>query len=139
MPFEMYRQGHGKRARMVMFLLLGLLGLYVSYSFYNSTELWVTNVVFAVGEFDVEIRHIGAAFFALIFVIAIYILTVRSKRSVDFLIETDSEMEKVSWPSSADVRSSAVVVLVTVVILSVFIWLVDMGWAALMRLLVQAR
>lgn len=138
MPFNMYRQDQGKRARMVAFSLLGLLGFYVSYAFFTNPAAWVSTPLFKVGSFDVCVSHMGSAVLALIFIAAIYFMIVRSKRSVDFLIETDAEMGKVSWPSSADVRSSAVVVLVTIVILSFFIFVFDMFFAWLMTMMVGA-
>lgn len=139
MAFDMYRQGQGKRARLMVFFLIGLLGFYLSYSFYQSSAGWIGTYLFNLGGLDIEIRHIGAVVFVLLSVIAIFIAIVKSKRSVDFIIETESEMEKVSWPSAADTRSSTTVVLITILILSVFLFIVDYVFAALMNLLVRTN
>ncbi|HPD16717.1 MAG TPA: preprotein translocase subunit SecE [Planctomycetota bacterium] len=43
----------------------------------------------------------------------------------DLLIETQQEMRKVAWSSRAEVIGSTIVVLVTVVLLSLFIFVTD--------------
>jgi len=47
-------------------------------------------------------------------------------RVADFLIATESEMKKVSWSSKAEVLGSTMVVIVTVILLAVFIFVVDL-------------
>jgi len=46
---------------------------------------------------------------------------------VDFFIATESEMKKVSWSSRAALFGSAMVVIVTVLLLALMIWLADTG------------
>ncbi|MBI4574748.1 MAG: preprotein translocase subunit SecE [Planctomycetes bacterium] len=45
----------------------------------------------------------------------------------DFLIETEGEMKKVSWPTRAEVVGSSVVVIATVMVLGVYMYIVDFG------------
>ncbi len=45
--------------------------------------------------------------------------------AVDFLIATESEMKKVSWSSRAELFGSTFVVIVTVFMMAVMIWIVD--------------
>jgi preprotein translocase subunit SecE len=49
-------------------------------------------------------------------------------RYADFLITTESEMNKVSWPSRQEVKTSTVVVLVLSVFLAIFLSTVDWIW-----------
>jgi preprotein translocase SecE subunit len=46
----------------------------------------------------------------------------------DFLIATEAEMNKVSWTSGKRLKQDTVVVLVTVIILSMFLFVVDLLW-----------
>jgi preprotein translocase SecE subunit len=46
----------------------------------------------------------------------------------DFLIATEAEMNKVSWTSGKRLRQDTVVVLVTVIILSMFLFVIDLIW-----------
>jgi preprotein translocase SecE subunit len=50
----------------------------------------------------------------------------------DFLIATEAELNKVSWPTRKSVVQDTIVVLATVLMLTVFLFLVDVGWGALL-------
>jgi preprotein translocase SecE subunit len=46
-------------------------------------------------------------------------------RFTHYLRETSGEMKRVSWPSIAELKESTVVVLVTVLVITVFLFAVD--------------
>jgi preprotein translocase subunit SecE len=46
-------------------------------------------------------------------------------RGSEFLIETEAEMRKVSWPTTDDLISSSTVVVCTVILLSFYLGLID--------------
>ena len=46
-------------------------------------------------------------------------------RLTQYLRETTQEMKRVSWPSVAELKESTVVVLVTVLVITVFLFAVD--------------
>ena len=52
---------------------------------------------------------------------------------VEFLIATEAEMNKVSWTSRADLYRATTVVLVTVTLMSVFLFGVDWIWSFLLQ------
>jgi preprotein translocase subunit SecE len=58
------------------------------------------------------------------------------ERSVQFLREVKTELKKVAWPNKRQTISSTGVVLVLVGIVSVFLGLVDMVLARLVRLVI---
>jgi preprotein translocase subunit SecE len=62
----------------------------------------------------------------LIVALGIYLLA-NNPKIVEFLILTEKEMEKVSWPPKHEVVSSSIAVCVTVVILAIYLGLVDFG------------
>lgn len=54
---------------------------------------------------------------------------------VEFLIATESEMNKVSWTSREDLYRATSVVLITVALMSVYLFGVDYVWATTLKLL----
>jgi preprotein translocase subunit SecE len=54
-----------------------------------------------------------------------------------FLKEVRVELTKVTWPTMSELRGSTFVVIVTVLILTIFIGLVDLGLSRLMALLLR--
>ena len=53
-------------------------------------------------------------------------------RYADFLITTESEMNKVSWPSWQEVKVSTIVVLILTIFLAIFLSTVDWLWQLLL-------
>lgn len=53
----------------------------------------------------------------------------------EFLIATEAEMNKVSWTSKEDLKRATGVVLMTVVLMSVFLFGVDWLWSTLLQLI----
>lgn len=52
------------------------------------------------------------------------------KRGVgEFIRETREELDKVSYPSSEDVRSTTLIVILNVIFFALFLFLVDHMWA----------
>ncbi|RKZ17202.1 preprotein translocase subunit SecE [bacterium] len=46
-------------------------------------------------------------------------------RFVQYLRETVQEMKRVSWPSMAELKESTIVVMVTVLVITIFLFAVD--------------
>ena len=53
----------------------------------------------------------------------------------EFLIATEAEMNKVSWTNKEDLFRATTVVLTTVVMMTVFLFLVDTLWTSLLRMI----
>ncbi len=56
-------------------------------------------------------------------------------RFADFLIAVEAEMNKVSWPTWAELVRGSIVVLVTILALAVVLALFDLAWSSLFRFL----
>ena len=54
------------------------------------------------------------------------------KQFIDFVKEAKEELRKVTWPDRDEVTSFTIVVVITVIMISLFLWLID---SALMRLI----
>ena len=52
------------------------------------------------------------------------------QRVADFLIETEGELKKVSWPARKEWTSSSVAVIVTILVFVAYLYLVDLGLSA---------
>lgn len=46
----------------------------------------------------------------------------------EFIKQTREELDKVSFPSSEDVRSTTIIVVANVIFFAIFLFLVDQGW-----------
>ena len=60
-----------------------------------------------------------------------------TKRWRQFLHEVRVEMRQVNWPTRQDVRSTTVVVIVTVAFFATYFWIVDTGLGTLVHWVLQ--
>ncbi len=134
-----YKKGQGIYSRIVVGIALGVLGLYASISLHNAL-LDLPNVAQNV---MVPLVGVGltwglicsfALFAVLGFLIYIFVagmetgvrpLDSSGKRVVEFLIETQGELQKVSWPTKYELVGSTAVVIISVVVIGVFVLGVD--------------
>lgn len=120
-----YKQDQGRMARMATFWVLAILIFYGCYSlrielsgrFTESLgqQLWAGGRIPIVGV-DVT----GALLIATVVFIAGMVLLYRwteRPKIADALIETESELRKVTWPTLGEAIHSSVVVIITVLIL----------------------
>ena len=62
--------------------------------------------------------------------------TMINEKSVDFLIDVESELMKVSWSTWPDLRNGTIVVIVLCLLFGAFVFAVDVGLAKLMDKLI---
>lgn len=130
-----YKRNQGTRVRRAT--LLGILlvfgcGIYtlLAHRTLQAGTTWVLRIPFA----DVAIPllpHVGITVPLLLGALGLWISwrTVNFPVFADFLIATEAEMNKVSWTTRRRLIQDTVVVLVTVFLLTVFLFVVDMAWA----------
>lgn len=53
-----------------------------------------------------------------------------------YVRETVGELRKVSWPSRQEATNLTIIVLVVMIIMSIFLWLVDLGGSGLLDLII---
>jgi len=139
MGLAIYRKGQGKITRSISLICLGLLlflGSYQLYGFFAGFS-WgqkpLLGVVIPIVEQPLNIGFIAAV---LLFAGAgsgIYWFLNR-KKAVDLLVDTETEMKKVSWPSWPETVNASVIVIGAVVVIGVYLALVDLflgnffGW-----------
>ena len=61
----------------------------------------------------------------------------RIKQLIDFFHESREELKKVTWPDREEVTSFTVVVVITLIVFSIFLWLVDMGLMTLIKVVTK--
>jgi preprotein translocase subunit SecE len=64
-------------------------------------------------------------------------LEVTVKQILQFIREAKEELRKVTWPTRDEVTSFTIVVLVTVIFISLFLWVVDTGLMALIKVVIR--
>ncbi|MCK4908607.1 MAG: preprotein translocase subunit SecE [Planctomycetes bacterium] len=138
MKLEYYKKGQGTISRMVTWGALTLMALFGAVSLYHADEIlpklgqdgqatWWGKTLFSVPFFENPITHgmlISAAVFIL-GVFLIYILVINKTSTADFLIETEAELRKVSWPSRHEHIGSTVAVIISVIFIGVFLFFTD--------------
>lgn len=58
-------------------------------------------------------------------------------KTTEFLSNVKEELKKVTWPTKKDTYASTLAVIVLVLVVAVFLWLVDSGLSATIRLLLR--
>lgn len=59
------------------------------------------------------------------------------EKATDFLGQVKSELRKVTWPSRKETLASTRVVILLVLVVALFLWLVDYGLSAAIRLFLR--
>ncbi len=72
-------------------------------------------------------------FIGLVFLI--YMLVVNKPSNADYLIETEYELRKVSWPPRYEYWGASVAVIISVLIMGTFLLVIDFVWGWLMHLI----
>jgi len=134
-----YKKGQGIYSRIVVGAALGILGLFASVSLHNAL-LDLPSVVqdARVPLVDISLTWGLISAFALFVVLGflIYVFVVgletgirpldnSGKRVVEFLIEAQGELQKVSWPTKYELVGSTAVVIISVIVIGVFVLGVD--------------
>jgi len=59
------------------------------------------------------------------------------KQLISFFKDSREELKKVTWPDREEVSSFTVVVVISLVVFSIFLWLVDTGLMALIKVVMN--
>ena len=117
MPFGFYKPGQGQWARGVAAAALGGLGFWAAIQ----THDWMENYVGAGGYYAgwwvpgvILLTFVWFAFYV-----------ANRPKITNFIIETETEMKKVTWPTYREVLAATAVVIVVVILLGAFLFSVD--------------
>lgn len=133
MALELYKPEEATTSRGLMgVLVMAILGygVFSLYEFLN-LEFWRRDLTGGSEEL-LSLRIVVAMVLFVAAGFASYLLA-NHPRVVEFLIDTEKELGKVSWAPKHEVISSSIVVIVTVVILAIYLGAVDYLLAAFSR------
>jgi preprotein translocase SecE subunit len=126
-----YKKDQGRLARLVTFWTLGVLVFYGCYSFYSEVLLKYFKttlgapLVPAMKKIPILGIELNGAFLITLALLCFLLWLLRTweqkPKVADLLIETESEMRKVTWPSMPEAVNSSIVVIVCVAFLMAFL------------------
>lgn len=114
MALSVYKKGQGTAARGIAGVAVALMAGWAA------RQMWFTT-----GGWGITGQVIATSIVAFLFGgLPLYLILFHPQIG-DLFIETQQELRKVAWSSRAEVITSSIVVLITVVLLSVFILVTD--------------
>ncbi|MCF6158142.1 MAG: preprotein translocase subunit SecE [wastewater metagenome] len=145
--FEAYRKGQGLYSRVIVGIALGVLSLFASISLYNlliglpnvaeNAKIPLVDIELSWGLICAFSLFVFLGFFISIFVAGLETgikpLDSGGKKTVEFLIDTQGELQKVSWPTKYELVGSTAVVIVSVIVIGLFILGVDWFVSRIMK------
>ncbi|MGR3296378.1 MAG: preprotein translocase subunit SecE [Candidatus Bathyanammoxibius sp.] len=146
---EVYKKNQGFQARLFIGILLGGFALFAAHAVYGtfieSPQLYPGAEVPLVGT-KLTWGLVSAVTFFLVSVGLIGVYTTgyetglgrvdtNSKKTVEFLIDTQGELQKVSWPTREELIGSTGVVIILLVILGAYIFGVDWVITRIMKII----
>ena len=123
--FAIYKPGQGKWVRW------GTVACAAIAALIGAIWLWVKEQ--HVGTLDVQWKVLVLAIWLALWAFGAFYF-VNTPKYGEFMIMTESEMRKVSWPSRREVINSTKVVIILTLVLGLLLWLVDVGFIKLFQL-----
>jgi len=125
--FEIYKKGQGTIARWIAFLGLSGLAGFGTYELYDALSGTTGNLSLAGASVPWSVLISGLVF------VAAEILTawlINLPKFVDYLIMSEIELRKVSWPTREELKRQTAVVIIALIVFSFVLWLADMVFTA---------
>lgn len=133
------RPGLGRAVRLTAYISLASLTAFGAYALYMAPSIaspWWKTMFGPLPIFGKELAvkpmlfPAAGVFFGLM---SLVFLLLNREKWADFLIETEGEIKKVSWPARKEYLGSAMIVVLVVAVVSIFLHYVDAGLSALMQ------
>jgi len=117
---EIYKKGQGVTAR---WIAAGSLGALAVFGCYELEE--------AISAHWVEPKFIGPLVAGIVFILSALLVgyIVNMPRFVDYLIHSETELRKVSWPTKDELKRQTAVVIFTIVFFAVILLVADFIFA----------
>ena len=122
---SVYKAGQGYYTRMgtvIGVTLVSVLGILWIWKYLERLQVGAVNPLYVAAG--------GSILIGGILTFVVYWLVFVKPRTVDFLIATEGEMKKVNWSTRREVQGSTVAVIMTMLILTVFCYLIDRAFFA---------
>jgi preprotein translocase subunit SecE len=134
MALELYKPEEATRSRGLLavavggLMLFGVLSLYEWLGSFEAMEQDFSGRMFG-DEFPLNPRVIIAFVLLIACAISLYVAA-NNRKIVEFLISTEAEMAKVSWPTKTEVFNNSLVVIIVTILIGIYLGVVDLGLAA---------
>lgn len=136
--FEAYKKGQGRVARTLSTLVLGAFGVFGCYALneWLSGYEWAADNGLAFGGDSPVLMWsvIVSAGVFLLFAFGVFAL-LHYRKFVDYLINCEAELRKVSWPTRPELKRQTIVVLITLALFGAMLFVVDLFFGYGSRLL----
>lgn len=136
---EWFKPGQGRWVRAGAYAPAAALTFFGCAAFYQSVfqttspwwrDIWSTEVFGKVAALKAVLFPSAAIFMTVLFGAFLFL---NSPKASDFLIETEGELKKVTWPARKEYVGSSFVVVLLIAIVSSFLYLADEGLSRIMK------
>ncbi|MGO8705679.1 MAG: preprotein translocase subunit SecE [Candidatus Brocadiia bacterium] len=121
--FEIYKKGQGTTARWIAAASMGALAAFGTYELYD--YLSAGGGSFHVGTVEVAYSLLVSILVVLGAAVLIFWL-VNLPKFVDYLIMSEIELRKVSWPTREELKRQTMVVIIALIAFSLVLWIADL-------------
>ncbi len=140
LQLRLRKEGQGMIVRTVAgVILVGLLAFGCA-SLANAVNAawWDGQIIPTVPFFEFQISNGYLVSFALFMIgcFGVYTQVVNHPDVAEFLIETETELRKVSWPEAGEFLNATIVVLIAIFLIAVFLGLADIIFVRLVNLMI---
>ncbi len=133
-PFHVLKPGQGVRVRWGSAIGAGVLSLAFAHF------VWTQIEIFNFGEkYQLYVRTLVPVVLFLVLAYLIFWLVGRHPRVIDFMIATEGEMKKVSWPTRSELVNSTIVVIVISAIAALLVGILDFIFATSLSMVLRSR
>jgi preprotein translocase subunit SecE len=116
-----YKRAQGRVARQVTFAALAVSILFGTYQLFHYMVIWP------------DLYRFGVTGLVLFLSLWLSFRLVNYPRFADFLVAVEAEMNKVSWPTRAELWRSSLVVIVVIFVLAAVLFLYDVIWVQVFK------
>jgi len=130
MPWHWYKPNQGRQVRTAALVGCALVDLLAAVEAYNVLA------AYPMSEYPVYVKQaiqLGVPVLVLAALVAVAAYVLNRPRIAEFLIETQAELAKVSWPTREQVMGSTVAVLVLVLVMAAVLLVMDAAWEFLLK------
>ncbi len=138
--FAPYKKSQGQRVRrgtilgVIAIAVSGIYTMLAHRTLESGPQNWQVPIPFASGHYWIILPDVRYTVPILLLLASVWLgyRVVNLPVFADFLIATEAELNKVSWSPWKKLKQDTVVVLVTVCLLTLFLFVVEQGWAWLL-------
>ena len=125
--FEIYKKGQGTTARWIAAVSMGALAAFGTFELYESVS--AGGGYFTVAGVEVTYSLLASL---LVFLVAAVLIAwlINLPKFVDYLIMSEVELRKVSWPTREELKRQTTVVIIALGVFSAVLYLADVVFAA---------